>query len=416
MYGVEIKGPLDCQEGVFQNRTENGEAQALNMEGSRISGSVLLRKGFTAEGRIWMNNAELGSWLDCHDGTISNCVPSQWLTQTSGLPKRAALAISFSNARVNGPLWLAKSDDGPEGPATIGGSIDLEGAHVRLLVDEGGWPAREQTAADGTILRCEVLLDNFTFDRLASFAPTDAKSRLAWLGLQPDDHLDKNFRPQPYQHLAKVLTDMGHADEARIIRREAQWRQRRAERLRAADRSFFAALWGKAVVNSKWLVLDVALGGGLSILRPVVTALLLMAGFGAIYQHGMQTAGFVPSQSALWTSEEARRLCAGRSTYKPEELAPVDWLNCEAPPRELPAFNPWIYSLETMLPLSTVWQKAHWRPRSAVVERLAYVPGSRPVQLLTWSWLEFATWAQTLIALVLYSIIIAMVAGWIKRE
>jgi hypothetical protein len=59
-------------------------------------------------------------------------------------------------------------------------------------------------------LDCNLLLDNFTYDRLAGDRSWDPDLRKEWLKRQPREHLDKNFRSQPFEQLVKVLRTMGH--------------------------------------------------------------------------------------------------------------------------------------------------------------------------------------------------------------
>jgi hypothetical protein len=63
-------------------------------------------------------------------------------------------------------------------------------------------------------------MDGFVYDQLGSF--TDAKTRLAWLNKQskPDVGLDndgKDFKPQPWRQLQKVLHKMGHVEDAQQV-------------------------------------------------------------------------------------------------------------------------------------------------------------------------------------------------------
>ena len=65
-------------------------------------------------------------------------------------------------------------------------------------------------------------------------APTDAQSRLTWLALQQPKKYGQDFWPDPYEHCAKVLREMGHGADARAILIEKERLQRKARRDRIA--------------------------------------------------------------------------------------------------------------------------------------------------------------------------------------
>jgi len=83
------------------------------------------------------------------------------------------------------------------------GSVRLTGMDVAGLSDDlKSWPEGDQ-----------LMMDGFTYGRFV-YGDTSASVRLDWL----DKHSSNAFQPQPYQHLAKVMGDMGHRhDRGRVL-------------------------------------------------------------------------------------------------------------------------------------------------------------------------------------------------------
>lgn len=234
---VEIGGDLNCHAGKLRNRTEDGKGQALNAMGARIAGKVAFCHGFSAEGEVKLLGAQIGGALYCHDGAFRNrtisgegtalhasaarigsevslchgfltegvvrftgaqigdnfvCQGSTFdnLIQSTSDSREAAMALALDSARVDGTLIIQ---------SIIRGSVRLSDTHAHYLSDllpptrqppdqkdrapqnremdtdvaEGGWPIHRQRSADGTILSCNAVLDNFTYDFFAGDAPVD---------------------------------------------------------------------------------------------------------------------------------------------------------------------------------------------------------------------------------------------------
>ena len=186
--GAQIGGNLDCGKGSFAN----AEGCALSAEGAVVKGNVLLNAEFSATGSVRLLGAEIGGDLECGKGSFAN-------------PEGKAL--SADGATVKGGFFLrgAKCTD----------SVSLPVLRVGTLIDD-----RQCWTAGGNNL------DGFSYDRI--IGPTDATMRIAWLRSQRPDHLGADFRPQPWEQLAKVLREMGHPHEARRIAIEKQRAMRRA--------------------------------------------------------------------------------------------------------------------------------------------------------------------------------------------
>jgi hypothetical protein len=77
-----------------------------------------------------------------------------------------------------------------------------------------------------------LILDGATYESFSGdLSGRDAKWWIGWLAKQPDPHRTSDFKPQPYEQLAKVLRSMGHETEAkeiliekRKLQRQVRWK------------------------------------------------------------------------------------------------------------------------------------------------------------------------------------------------
>ena len=138
--------------------------------------SVFLSEGFEAKGETRHLGAKIGGQLLCNGGSFLNDRGHAFLCQ---------------DVKVSGPFFW-------QNVQVEKGSVDLRATITGPLSDDiKSWPA-------------EIYLDGFEYSAIIA-APTSWRERIAWLGKQ------REFNPQPYEHLAKVLRAMGHEHDARKI-------------------------------------------------------------------------------------------------------------------------------------------------------------------------------------------------------
>jgi hypothetical protein len=426
-HDAEIGNTLECNNSEFDNRTSDGEGTALNLQRLRCGKSVFLCRGFTAHGQVGLVGAHIGGNLICYSATFDNLVPGA-SRETFSRARWAAMALTLENATIADALWLAPIDS-PSESATIKGSVHLEGARARLLVDDVGcWPARSAVASNGESLRCSVNLNSFTYDRLADVAPTDASQRIKWLKLQPPAHIGADFRPQPYEQLIKVLREMGHEDDAKRVALEKQRMRRRAKGA-VAWRNFKERLthwWGwiilpfslialaltKIGLFIQLLILDLLLGGGYAKIRPMILFAALFIGCTLFYGLAAREGLFVPSNPALFNNPEVRAACAGTASA-PDISTPIDWYRCKSRPAELNPFRPLVYSLDLMIPFVQLGQRRDWQPIAKVIELDSWGVGAITLPPST---TQIVTWSQSIGSMLLYLLIAAILGGLIKRD
>lgn len=176
LLGATIGGNLDAGGGTFKNPNK----VALNADGIKVGGDIFLSDKFVADGTVRLNGSEIKGQLDVEDA---------WLD-----------ALILQSAHIAGPFFWRKirKDSHPDFPNKEWKPyLDLTIAKVGSLIDqETSWPEKGR-----------LILDGFGYDGIGGNAPIDAKRRLKWLGLQPDEI---GFRPQPYEQLIAVLRRLGH--------------------------------------------------------------------------------------------------------------------------------------------------------------------------------------------------------------
>ncbi|MFD7655909.1 hypothetical protein ACFV4N_18195 [Actinosynnema sp. NPDC059797] len=211
----------------------------------RVGGTLFLRE-LRARGSLRLQNAEIGSTLDCSgasllaprrlpDGRVKpsldarvasigkDLLCSHGFTAAGGVRIRLAEVgkmATFAGARLGGP----------------GGDIALNayGLHVQQLVlrlDEEHVPVGRVllTRCDATAVQDGpglwaatggVDVDDFTFRSISSTPPVDVRTRLRWLReVQPD------FAPGPYEQLAAVYRDGGEEELAQLVQIAKQHRR-----------------------------------------------------------------------------------------------------------------------------------------------------------------------------------------------
>ncbi len=188
LLGAEVGGNLNCKGATILNK--NG--RSLNADGLSTAGSVFLDSGFNAEGEVRLVRAQIGGDLACVNGSFCN---------------ENGNALCAHRARVSGSLlWY--------GGVKVMGHVGLNGASCAELIDDlRDWPDQPGSLS----------LSGFTYGSIGGSCVVEAELRLDWLAR--DDVLN-GFRPQPYQQLAKVLREMGHANDARKVmvkKEELQW-------------------------------------------------------------------------------------------------------------------------------------------------------------------------------------------------
>jgi hypothetical protein len=315
LLGARIGGNLEC----IGARLENPNGDALSADGMTVEGDVFLRQGFHATGEVRLPGARIGGNLECTGARLEN--PNGDALSADGMTVEgdvflderfhATGAVRLRGARIRGRLVCTEARfENPNGIA-----LNLEHARLGGIEDdEGSWPQRGRLRIDG------LEYEGFAGDR----TPTDARRRLEWLRRQLPD-----FRPQPYDQLARVFRRMGReADAVEVLIAKQE------DLIRYGKLS----LWGRLTRR----ILGVTIGHGYRSGRALLWSL-----------------AFVIAGALIFGWANARGLMAPSS---PEILTDPLYRAGGTIPPDYPRFQALAYSLDAFLPIVDLHQESFWLP------------------------------------------------------
>lgn len=356
LVGATITGALQCSSGRFLNPGGN----ALIADGIKISRHAFFNKGFQAVGEVWLTGATIIGDFNCLQGHFRN--PGK-RALTAGAVKiggnavfgkkfKAEGEVNLAGASITGNLICTGCFHNPSGAALIAngskvggdvmfgkkfeatGRLGLRGTIItgtldchqgnfhnttlslidakvyRLLDDERSWPAEGNLHLDGLIY--------------TALPAHDIHTRLRWLERQPS----KQFRSQPYQQLVKVLREHGRDGDAKRVLIEKE-----KARGKLGNLGWAARCWNK--------VLGFTMAHGYKPQRLLIgAALFVLIGWG-LFDAGKRAGTMIPTKAEAY------------DMYEKTGQVPAFY----------PTFCPFMYSLDTLLPIINFGLKDHWRPR-----------------------------------------------------
>ncbi|MFN8830493.1 MAG: hypothetical protein ACK50Q_11530 [Labrys sp. (in: a-proteobacteria)] len=329
--GARLTADLDCVNLHIQNAGDI----AIDAGAIETRGSVVLR-GAEIKGDVRLVSARIDGDLDAADVTISS---------------KDRFALQLNNAVVRGAFFL-------KGRARIEGALDLRGATLGTIQDAAEcWPGKG-----------DLLLNRCLYQAFIG-GPADTASRLRWLALQTPERWGEDFWPQPYEQLATVFREMGHDEEARAVLIARERLQRRARRERETNPVL------RALLKVSDVVLAVTVLYGRQPLLAFAWLLLFwLIGVG-VFHAALENAALKPNSAVVLRSTEwilcgvpkteTRFLVAVRQDLQglaEPGQAQLDCFLARPEADSYPAFNPWMYSLETLFPVLEIDQKTFWRP------------------------------------------------------
>ncbi|SEC21003.1 hypothetical protein SAMN04490357_1451 [Streptomyces misionensis] len=309
--GLVAEGGVYCVDGFVAR----GEIRLLGAQlpgGLHMRGAHLVNPGPHGVA-LALDNA-VASTLDLSDGFIANGT-----IRLRGA--RISDKLTFEGAILNGP------PDG-HGPSLVAllmqavdfdftlaqpptGIVDLRGAQVSYLHDnEHSWP--DVVELDGFVYG-SIKMDEAGERREAVTRRGSVAHRMAWIRRSP------GYSPQPYEQLASWYRKVGHDDDARRVLLAKQ--RHRRQTLHPAARA-----WGH--------LLDATVGYGY---RPWLTGVWLLA------------------LTLLGT------LCFGTHSPSPVQRG------------EGARFQPLVYTLDLLMPIGGLGQRAAWYWSNDSLQWLAYL-------------------------------------------
>jgi hypothetical protein len=361
LFGATIGGSLDCRNGRFINES----SEALVADGLDVRGSVFMNKGFKSEGEVRLFGATIRINLDCIKGQFINesksALNADELKVSGGvyLSKgfRAEGIVSFVGATIDGYFSLWNVDS----PGQM--TLDLSSAKIGTLNDkEDGWPTP-----------MHLVLHGLEYREISHESPRESKKRIEWIRRQ------KDFSPQPYEYLAKVLRESGEGAGARdvLVSKNKDKAKRSKTKLTFTEMCwyrFFGPLIGYG--HKPWLAI------------PLAVALIIFSSvfFKEGYSHGLMTP---PSESAF-TKDKSGIPDHGNAIRRISNVHPV--------------FNSLVYSIDVFVPVVDLHQVKYWFPnanRGSEIARTCSGTLCTGGVLLFWLWLETACgWILTTLFLV----------------
>jgi hypothetical protein len=350
---------LEARGGVSLKGAElRGEVQ---LSGSRIGGNLSLDgASFSCDGRaalvadgIDVRSVELRGASVAGETRMTSARISGDLDLTGArLSYPDGEALHLNRTVVGGGLFL-------RGGAQINGALDLTGASIDTLHDdEASWPASG-----------DLLLNRCLYNALIG-GPMDARRRLKWLARQSPGRWGEDFWPQPYEQLAHVFSEMGHDEDARTVLVEKERLQRGARRARTKN-----PLW-RFLLRAKDRLLGVTLGYGHKPLLSLGWLLLFWSLGVAVFAFAQSQSAIKPNSPVVLRSSEWTMCGVPRGEERLLAAVPAagraapgqSQVHCFLAQHEassFPAFNAWMYSLDTLFPVLEIGQKDYWRPDPA---------------------------------------------------
>jgi hypothetical protein len=427
--GAKIGANLDCEGGHFINPGHN----AICAHGMHIGGNVFLRTGFVADGEVRLVGSRIHGDLSCgagdfrNDGAKTICADRVEIDGSVFLDDgfKSLGSLRFLSVKIGGELYFS----GGEFRDKRGTAINLDG-----LIVAGGMFLRGAdidsgvnltTSHIGTMLDSDLscwmggnnLLDGLHYDRI--IGSLDANGRISWLMSQHKSQLENiGFAPQPWEQLIKTLREMGHPAEAAEVAIEKQRLMRKAGRIgNRMPRMRFQWAWRRAL-DRGWIKVSNSLarcfhdfygwiaGYGYRPSRIIGRLALVWLICGGFYWAAADRySAFGPTSPTITSSilyPEASQICGhGNDSGKQR------WTECEAIPDEYTTFQPFIYSLDVVLPLIDLKQENDWAP-------IAEGPLGR--DLLVGVMARWVMWFQILFGWVASLMFVAIVSRLVEKD
>ncbi len=326
-----VVGDVDCGAGTFANPS----GDALSADGVHVTGSVFLSNGFTATGQVRLLSATVGGVLSCTAGTFTN--PDGRALNADGFHVSGAVflrggftaagLVSMPASRIGSDLQIAGARLDASSldldHARVGGTfhwrnvestgkLELDLSHFAVGQLRDDWASWEQVTG--------LAMTGFRYDEISERSTMTPQQRLAWVGMP------KRFSPQPYEQLGRVLRESGRPAQARKVLRAKEDALRVDGDLRAPMRAW------------NWF-LAFTVGHGYQLGRPLVAIAALLLAATVVLSLGAAQRAIVLEDAPTTTADGA---CPG----------------------DHPCFQPFVFALDTLLPIVDLDQDDAWRPNA----------------------------------------------------
>lgn len=444
--GAHIVGQFICRDASFDGKS-NG---ALFATGLVMTGSVLLHKGFRAKGLVQLIGARIEGDLVCEKGAVfegdehyalvaARCVvtgkvrlgedfhahksvnftDARIATGFDGcgawFEGRTGASLVLDRAQVSGPLLLRALQSKLANASFVG-------AKVTELDDD------EQTWGEN------LALNGFVYGALSARAPVSPKIRSAWLRQQipslekdrPAAELAKDFRPQPWRQLQRVLVEMGHAGEARELGIIYE------QQLRAIGHvgqppsgwpTWIAAIYSRIALGLHALY-GLLTGYGYRPMQLLFWFVGIWLSCASVFWYAAAQQGvFAPSDPLVFQNPayldcrpdrgQAWRLVNPGQETDPSFYGQGNWYLCDSLREEYTGFSPLAYSLDVLMPLVDLQQEADWAPLVPTPKQGFWD------EFTAFGWKHFVRlliWFEVLVGWGISLLMVAIVSGLARRS
>ncbi len=318
------------------------DGTALELPGAHIGRKLIIDRSARLFGDLDLTAAEIDNdleiWRDCftpdgfepeHGHEIA-CLKARRM-KIKGTLFLGASSDTDAQARPDGRQWTKRRQaSGEPGADTASYILDLTDAVIGTLNDHPkAWP----DAGD-------LILNGFTYSRIAEGAPTDSRQRLDWLRRQQPIYLTERFDPQPFDQIVRVLRQQGRpavAEDLDVAKRTQRLRNQRNpfakvfENIARVTMRYGYQPW-RAIIG---LIFFAALGAGI---------------FNLAYD-------FVDPTEA---SDDPFRQTRCIAPADAEFYFGRNGTERSYPPPDYPAFHPLHFSLDLIIPIIDLRQTQYW--------------------------------------------------------
>lgn len=346
---AELGSNLYCQGGNFLNRGH----RALVLDGARIRSNLVLDngsevgKGSFVDGEVSLNQIDIGGDLESTAGYISNPGKTAISAVEAAVKRNIRFhrpfhsdgVMDFSFAKVGGDMDFAGAHFGgtAQHPEAADNGLIAESIEVAGTFDWSDIELDGHTKLDLRKAKVDVLKDNesswpfagklkidgFVYGSIDP-DPADAQTRLQWLNRQSSAG---RLKPQPYQQLAQVFEDLGRPNDAAAVR------------IAKDDVILKFGNISKIEWVSRWIG-KVTVAYGYKPLRAVWFIVFLVIVGRFVFSWSYRAKVVMPTeQDAYRTFRESNRL-----------------------PEGYQRFDPFLYSLDTFIPIVDLHQAQYWNP------------------------------------------------------
>lgn len=317
-------GSLDC--------TNAKKIKHLNCNGAIINGTVYI-KDINEIDIIDLSHTQIGVNIECINSTNNEFIcESSFIKHNITFDNFSTNSLNFGLSKIDGMLKINS--------LTINGHCNLNSSKInQLWFQKIFWK-------DSLI---SISLDGLLYEYL-DVENLNSKTLLSLLNKMPKK---ETFKPQPYKQLAKVLRNMGHHEDANNIMIEYN------DIITSKSKNWFIKILKK--------IYGFTAGYGYKPLRVLGTMFIVWLFCSLFYWNASKVAVFAPTNPLVFQKKDSY-ICNVNSNGTPlldffnysKYNSSNNWILNENLEGEYTTFNPFLYSLDVILPIVDLEVEKDW--------------------------------------------------------